>query len=204
MKPLIIGMFFVLASACGDVNVNTVTRPSPAGISFRGHVFDFATSIAVPNAAIDMHDLNSGMPIIPSVITDANGLFATTSTRFGFFSIRVDGTPIGVASAHGIQNRGDFYITRRPCISRYGVVSDARTLRPVPGATVMLNTGSARTGPDGWYRIDFGCSGGSIGFTTGHMRVTHPRYAQGQFPVGPGLRGVERFDVDLQPISSSR
>ena len=201
MKPLVIGAFIVLASACDDAN--TATRPSPTGIAFRGQLFDFQTAVVVPNAAIDMSDLNSGMPIIPPVITDSNGLFATTATRLGRFSIRVDGAPAGIASAHGIQNRGDFYITRRPCIARYGVVSDARTLRPVPGAMVILNTGSARTGADGWYRIDFGCSGGSIGFNAGHMRVSHPRYTPGDFPVGP-VRGVERFDIDLQPMSSNR
>jgi hypothetical protein len=99
----------------------------------------------------------------------------------------------------GSGYRGDLLVRGGTCISRYGTLADARTLRPVGGATVSLGGQTAISEPDGWYRIDLGCpSTGTIGFNTTFMRVSHPNYAMREQVVGRGIQRVSRLDVDLE------
>jgi hypothetical protein len=99
----------------------------------------------------------------------------------------------------GSGYRGDLLVRGGTCISRYGTLADARTLRPVGGATVSLGGQTAISEPDGWYRIDLGCpSTETIGFNTTFMRVSHPNYAMREQVVGRGIQRVSRLDVDLE------
>jgi hypothetical protein len=62
---------------------------------------------------------------------------------------------------------------------------------------VTVTGGRAVTDAGGWYRIDLGCTG-PIGLGTTVLIVLHPSYLQGVRPVGRGISGVQRLDVDLE------
>ena len=130
--------------------------------------------------------------------TDSSGSYALTVPSVGFFDISVDGSSIGAGRVTGGAYRGDLLVDRGTCISRYGSLADARTLRPVAGATVALGAATAVSGADGWYRLDFGCPAMSFPGGTTFMSVTHQDYAPRQQVVGRGVQGVSRLDVDLE------
>ncbi|OLC42250.1 MAG: hypothetical protein AUH43_23075 [Acidobacteria bacterium 13_1_40CM_65_14] len=98
----------------------------------------------------------------------------------------------------GSAYRGDFLVRAGTCVSRYGTLVDARTLRPVAGATVSLTGSKTTSGADGWYRIDLGCpTSNPVGGTT-EMTVEHPSYVPRSVIVGRGVVGVTRRDLDLE------
>jgi hypothetical protein len=95
--------------------------------------------------------------------------------------------------------RGDLFVRPGTCVTRYGIVADNETLRPVANATVTLLASSAITAIDGWYRIDFGCPANSwVGANTTFMSVTHPNYVDGSVGVGRGVYSLQRIDVWLK------
>jgi SAM-dependent methyltransferase len=112
---------------------------------------------------------------------------------------------VGTGRVKGSTYHGDLLIDSGTCVSRYGTLADARTLRPVAGATVSVGSGTAVTlgttvsGPNGWYRVDLGCpTNGLIGFNTTFLYVAHPNYASRDQVVGRGVHGVRRLDLDLE------
>jgi hypothetical protein len=101
----------------------------------------------------------------------------------------------------GPTYRADFLVRPGTCVSRYGTLADARTLRPIAGATVSLSLGggSVISETDGWYRIDLGCpTSGQVGFNTTVIYVSHPNYVDQSQVVGRGVAGVTRLDFELQ------
>ena len=105
---------------------------------------------------------------------------------------------MGTVWITGRAYRGDLLLDSGTCVSRYGTLTDVRTLRPVTGATVSLGGGTAISGADGWYRIDLGCPQTNLPGGTTFMHVTHPNYVPRQQVVGRGIQGVRRLDLDLE------
>lgn len=187
----------VLALAAGGCGGQGTTGPSSTGVSVSGDVLAFSTEAGVPGAVVQFRgDATAGETL---ATTDASGRYALSLPAAGSFTILVDGQYAGVGRVTGSRYRGDLFIRGGTCISRYGTLADARTLRPVGGATVSMGAGTTISEPDGWYRIDLGCPAtGSIGFNTTFMTVTHPNYAKRDQVVGRGIAGVSRMDLDLE------
>ena len=129
--------------------------------------------------------------------TDASGSYAI-SVPLGPATASVGEVFVGTVRVTGRADRGDLFLDSGTCISRYGAVIDAGTLRPVAGATVSLGGATSISGTDGWYRIDLGCPEANLPGGTTFMRVTHPNYAPRDQVVGRGIQGVRRVDLDLE------
>ena len=185
----------VLALGAGGCDGQATTGPSSTGILVGGEVLAFRTQAGVPGAVVQFRD---GTAAELLATTDASGHYALSLSAAGSFTILVDGQYVGVGRVTGSRYRGDLLIRGGTCISRYGTLADARTLRPVGGATVSMGAETTSSEPDGWYRIDLGCPAtGTIGFNTTFMTVTHPNYAKREQVVGRGISGVSRIDLDL-------
>jgi hypothetical protein len=157
---------------------------------------DFSPQTGVSGAAVQF----GGNSLLGSfsATTDANGFYVMSVPILDPLTVSVDGAYAGTALVNGPQYRGDLLIDRGTCISRYGTLFDARTLRPVAGATVTLVGRTTLSGSDGWYRIDVGCPPmPQPGGNTTDLNVTHPNYTPRSAPVGRGVRGVSRLDLDL-------
>jgi hypothetical protein len=187
--------------ACGSP-----TSPTPPNGPFTVHgtVVDFATGGPVAGARLQFSVGSAAS--IREAVSDANGRYSlgldhVAGTIADAYTIAIDGLQVGEGQIAGAWWRGDLVAHGEGCVSRYGVVLDNTTGRPVTGATVTVGAGQAVTDRDGWYRIDLGCPpGGSIGFSTSFAQVTHPGYAQRQRVVGRGISSVVRLDIDLTPM----
>lgn len=164
--------------------------------SVRGRVTDFRTSAGVPSVVVQL----TGQSEDRRATTDASGAYVMPMPSIGVFTLVVDSRDAGRVRLTGSDYRGDLVIDSGPCISRYGTLADARTLKPIAGATVRLAGKTATSGPDGWYRIDLGCpSTGTLGFNTTILYVEHPNYMPRSMVVGRGVQRVHRLDLDLEP-----
>jgi hypothetical protein len=162
-----------------------------------GQVSDFRTQAGVPGALVQFH--GESQVGESRATTDASGHYVRSLPSVGSFTVSVDGDVVGIGRVTGPRYRGDLLIHGGTCVSRYGALSDSRTLRPVGGAIVSLGAGTAVSEPDGWYRVDLGCpSDGTIGYNTKLLYVSHPNYAPRQQVVGRGIQGVFRFDLALE------
>jgi hypothetical protein len=160
-------------------------------------VLNFVTNTGVPGATVAFGDVTA--------VTDAGGSYTLVVQRIGRYDdALVDGALIGQrVDVTGSAYRGDFLVRGGMCVSRYGTIADAGTLRPIVGATVRFNgpglSDSAVSGSDGWYRIDLGCpANGLVGFNTTEVVVSHPNYMDQSYPAGRGVSGVWRLDLELQ------
>ena len=174
----------------------TPTEPSPPAGPFQisGRVLTFTTAAALPNVAVSYTPDASG----PEVTTtaDAAGAYALTVSVAGANVVRVGGAVAGTAIVGARPFRGDLLVDQTNCRTRYGVVLDSRTLRPVSGATVTLPGVATMTDSGGWYRIDLGCEP-STSFSTTFLDVRHPSYQDLSQVVGRGVSAVLRLDVAL-------
>lgn len=165
---------------------------------FTGRVLEYVTQSPVAAAAVtytlDSPDGQSG----PSrATTNPDGVYVVTVPRTGVFTVTVDGAFAGTARVNGTAYRGDLFIRGGTCISRYGLIIDRRTLRPIGGASVMLVGRTVTTGSDGWYRIDIACPDIVFPGGTTIIVATHPDYQTRSQVVGRGVSGVTRLDLDL-------
>lgn len=184
----------LVACSCGH---RTSTGSTPSVVGIHGRVLDFRTGVGVPDAMVEFADqYQRGGGRAP---TDANGSYVMSVPGPGSYVVFVDGQRVGRSQVTETGYRGDLLVRGGTCVSRYGALSDARTLSPVAGATVTIFRQTAVSGRDGWYRLDLGCPAeGTIGFNTTFMSVTHPRYASLEQVVGRGVQGVERVDLQLE------
>jgi hypothetical protein len=198
-KLIIVFSLIVITCGCGDRQQPTAPmEPTTGPMSVRGRIVDFNSQTAVPGARVVFaHYAQSGaLTEDTSAISDANGAYVAQLAAPGTFLALVDGSFAGSARITGRAYHGELFVNGGPCVARYGTIADARTLRPVAGAAVVVGGGSAVTDVDGWYRIDLGCSG-SIGFNTAILTVAHTDYLTTARTVGRGISGVERLDIDL-------
>ena len=182
----------LLVLATIGCNGRTPSGPSGAGIS--GQVLDFASGAGVAGASVVFGE--------SSATTDAGGSYAIVALASGQYEPRVDGVSMGQTRVTGPGYRGDLLVHPGTCVSRYGTLADAATQRPVAGVTVRvvapgLNVATV-SGSDGWYRLDLGCpSSGLVGSNTTDLSVSHPNYIDRSQPVGRGVGGATRLDLDL-------
>jgi hypothetical protein len=193
MLNLAVVVLLVLAVGC-DRRLST--GPSSGGVSVSGRVLNFATNTGVSGATVAFGDVTT--------VTDAGGSYTLALAAIGLYEPLVDGASISSrVRVTGSTYRGDFLVRAGTCVSRYGTIADAGTLRPIVGATVRFNgpglSDSAVSGSDGWYRIDLGCpANGLVGFNTTFIVVSHPNYMDQSQGVGRGVFGVRRLDLELQ------
>ncbi len=187
----------VTLHACGDDGVPTA--PTPPLV--QGTVLDFQTQTPISGAIVRV----GSDPVADGAgtVTDANGRYSLPQPQYTgmFYYFAVNNSFAGRGYPAGTNYRGDLLVDTGTCVSRYGVVMDARTLRPIAGASVALFFGSTHTttSSDGWYRIDWGCpSSGTIGSNTIFLVASHPSYTSQQQILGRGIEGVQRLDFLLQ------
>ena len=183
--------------AYGCDESNSPTGPSATAVTFTGRIVDFVTQAPIAEAAVQ-YTLEPDQPGPSETTTSADGQYVLTVPRTGFYTVRVGGVFAGVARINGRAYRGDVFISRGTCISRYGLVIDGRTLQPVGGATVALTGRTTTTGADGWYRIDLGCPEVLQPGGTTEIAVAHPDYERRTQVVGRGVYDVLRLDLDLE------
>jgi hypothetical protein len=198
---VIIVALSVVGSACGS----SATAPTPNGpFVVVGHVFDFPTNAPVSGATVSFGDLESVtvLPADPRSITDGGGSYQLTLMP-GQYLLWADGTYRGVARVRSGINRTDVLVHDGGCAVRYGSIADGITGRPIAGATVSLVGVSATSGPDGTYRLDFGCRGPFAFSGTIFLSISRAGYQTGSIIMGRGenLIGALRQDVDLAPQS---
>jgi len=129
--------------------------------------------------------------------TDASGAF-TLIVQPGSYFVAIDGVFAGSVHVAPADARGDLLARWGTCVSRYGVIADSQTRRPVAGARVTLAGQTVISGGDGWYRIDLGCpANGLVGFNTTFITVSHADYGNTCQVVGRGVFGTSRFDLFL-------
>jgi hypothetical protein len=201
MRQLALAILIMLAVGCDKSPV----APTSTEVHVNGTVLDYATGIPIPGVTVTFDNSLSVPPEAPrrvTVVSDARGSYSA-SVPIGDYQAFVDGQWVGYLHLTSSPYRGDLLARWDTCVARYGFITDAQTHRPIAGASVTIGgsgSGSAVTGIDGWYRIEFGCpANGQIGFNTTVLNATHPSYAAGSATVGRGISGVSRIDVELQP-----
>lgn len=131
-----------------------------------------------------------------ATVTGASGSY-TLTIRPGSYLAQA-GNAFGSIHVMDAAPRADFLVNSGTCVSRYGMVADILTGRPVAGARIELGGRTAGSEADGWYRVDLGCpANGLFGFNTTFMYVSHPHYTDWRQVVGRGVGGVARLDVSL-------
>ena len=196
-KYVIVALAISTQGSCGGSD--SLTGPSDVAVTFSGRVVEYRTQLPAVAVAVMF-----GPPLLDSgfgpseTTTNADGGYVLTVPRTGLFTVSVNGVFAGMARVNGNVYRGDLFIQGGTCISRYGIVIDRDTLRPIQGATLSLAGATATTGADGWYRIDLGCPDVILPGGTTVINVTHPAYGSRSIVVGRGVAGVSRLDLDLQ------
>jgi hypothetical protein len=189
MRNLIAAVLVLLASGCGAQQ--GPTEPSDTTARISGRVVGFADGVGVAGVPVSFGDVTA--------VSDDAGTY-TVVLPIGRQEPVIDGVPAGRSYVIGSAYRGDFLVRSGTCVSRYGIVADARTLRPITAATVSLSGKNVASGSDGWYRIDLSCpANGLSGFNTTFISVSHRNYSDYSQVVGRGVYLVQRLDIVLQP-----
>jgi len=186
MRHFAVAILVLAAAACGSAPVG----PSSTMVAVHGRVTNFLDNNSVPGATVAFGDVTA--------MTDSSGSYSLTLPATGQFEPLVDGAWMGISRLTAPTYRGDFLVHGTGCVARYGIVSDVTTHHAIAGAVVAL-AGTTTTDADGWYRMDFGCpANGLFGFNTIGMTVSHPLYTDASQPVGRGIFGVSRLDVEMR------
>jgi hypothetical protein len=150
-------------------------------------VFDYMTGVGVANATVSF----SGA----TAVTDNTGAYSVAIPASGVFQPTIEGRVVGTSRISGPSYRGDFFVNPGICVGRYGTVTDAKTFRPIPGATVDLGGKQVLTGSDGWYRLDLGCpTNGLFPGLIGHRHDIHSYLAYEVHLDRTGGKGIAVFD----------
>jgi hypothetical protein len=200
---LIVVATLLVAPACEAPSQPTFVslaepRADLAPVRFSGRAVDYSTGAGVPNVPVEI-DTEVGQSLVPEAraTTDAVGSY-TLAIRPGSYLAAVNGVFAGLVHVTTGGSRGDFLARQGTCVSRYGVVADAQSRRPIAGVRVELSGQTATTDQEGWYRVDFGCpANGLFGFNTTLIFFSHPGYDRACAPAGRGVFGAERFDFFL-------
>jgi hypothetical protein len=201
-------ILLVVSAACEGRQTPTdptiTSRPrarEPLVVS--GRVVDFVTGVGVPNATVAFEEDTLG-GTTATAVADAGGAYALPLQDIGSYRQLVDGRFAGAGRVTGPGYRGDLLVHDGACVSRYGILADARTGRPVAGATLTLSGVNDTSGADGWYRLDLGCPADRLpeecppGGTTG-ISISHPDYgSRFQVTGRGGPCGVARLDIHLE------
>ena len=198
MKAIALLVLALGCAACGESS-NEVTGPTSSAVPIGGRVIQFFSRDTAAGATIEFRTTN-GSPVT-STTTDANGNYSATLPRGGEYLLFINGIARGNAYVGDTGYRGDLLVDDGRCVVRYGTITDPAG-RPLANALVSIGALSAVSAHDGWYSIEFGCAGsGTIGGTTVPMNVSLNGHASFGRVFGPGLAGVQRFDVALGKLT---
>jgi hypothetical protein len=191
MRQIVVACAIALAAGCDE----GPTGPT-VDVRISGRVLDFGTNAGVPSATVALGE--------STTVTSADGSYSLVIPYLGTFPAAVDSRAVGSTRVTGPGYRGDLIVYPAICVARYGTVTDARTLRPIKGATVELAGKRFVSEIDGWYRLDLGCSTNSplpglIGIGTTFIRISHPECVVLSRVAGKGVSGAYRTDYVLQP-----
>lgn len=184
-----------LATGCGGDSGPAGPSPAQGPFAVGGRVISFTSGAALSGATVSYEPEAGGAATVATA--DATGTYTLSMPTAGTFVVRVGGGLAGTVIVGPTPFRGDLLIDQTTCRTRYGEVVDARTLRPVTGATVTLPGATATTDASGWYRLDLGCDP-SPSFSTTFIDVRHPSYQDFTQVVGRGVSSVLRLDVALR------
>lgn len=221
VSAVLIGFIAVFQACSGDRNAapsaaTPVAMPTPGPTTpppappaptvtdgmIRGRVIDLLTQSPLPGATVELRT-DSATPGV-STVTDGDGRYALPQPAgpgpsSGWYHLAANNGPGGSANASSPWFSGDLIADATGCVSRYGMVLDARTLQPLSGVTLSYGN-SATTDVRGWYQLDWGCpASGSIRSSTAFLEASRLGYVTGQSMLGRGFSGVRRLDVLLQP-----
>lgn len=168
----------------------------------RGLVLDSQTGKPIAGAVVGFsRGLNDGAPY-ETTISDANGRYSLLQPPWRVndadYDFVVNGARVGFGYPLATNYRADLVIDRAQCISRYGVVLDAGTHRPIRDAVVRDgNVVAATTDKEGWYQLTWGCGVLQLGSGTRFSVMSHRDYESQNFAFGRGISGFYREDVLL-------
>lgn len=215
-RLLAVGIVVVTLYACGENRQPTAPTPPVATVPppnptppVVGTVFDFQTQKPISGAVVSLAtgvgvgDVPVG--VMEGAVTDANGRYSMPQPQYAgrSFLFYVNNAFVGLGYARAMNYRADLAVHNGPCVTRYGMVMDARTFRPIGGVRIidLSNRVRATTDGDGWYQVDWGCpTAGYVGFNTTWLTAMHPSYRSKQHASGRGTSKVYREDVLLDPL----
>jgi hypothetical protein len=192
----------ISAIACGE----TPARPTTEFYvpSYRregriaGRVLDYTTNVGVSNATVRLTGGNPRTaPPSMTTTTDAAGSYQLALPR-GTYLAEVQGVIAGGVNVTDVGSRGDLFVNGGVCDSRYGVITDLWTGRPIAGARIDL-VGPV-SGSDGWYHREYGCPR-PFDFGTKGIYFSHPEYTSVSRIIGAG-KGVSRLDVAMVRVGA--
>jgi hypothetical protein len=194
MRYIFIAVLLLPVASCGGAPLES-SPAAPGNLAptpgFSGQVQDFSTGAGVPGVTVAFGD--------SSVVTTAAGRYNIPITTIGTYYPTIDGQAVGMSHVTGESYRGDLFVRTGTCIARYGTVSDRALHNAISGVTLSLGGKTTLSGPDGWYRLDYGCPPeGWFGFNTIFIYASHPDYADTSVAVGRGIRSVLRLDIEMQ------
>jgi hypothetical protein len=191
-----LGAVAVLACvSCGSATPQS-SPAAPSGdlgdtLRVSGQVHDFSTGAGVAGVTVAFGDSSS--------VTNESGRYSIPLSETGTYYPTIDGRKVGTTHVTGASYRGDFLAQTGTCVSRYGTVSDAASHKPISGVMLSLGGKITGSGPDGWYRVDFGCPPeGWVGFNTIFIYLSHADYMDTSQIVGRGIAGALRLDIEMQ------
>jgi hypothetical protein len=193
------------AVACGSDHAPTAPTITDFGqavphgdrVDVSGRIIDFSSAVAVSGAAIVFARLFQDPSDGYRSTADASGIYRLTVAS-GDYLVYVDGVRAAGFRVHTTPFRGDVLVRPGNCVAFYGIVTEARTRRPLGGVEVSLLRSVATSDASGWYRLDLGC-GHQFG---GTVFMTFRRDGYRDYVIGgrsEGFQAAMRFDAAMQP-----
>ena len=173
----------VLVTACSDSSrpmAPTAPTPQPPTSKIvAGRVIDLQSSQAVPGVQLAWQAVGSS--VVTQTTTSAEGIYRVELPVADAYRVSGGTSISGVVRVPGVFLLSDFLINTGGCPTWYGVVTDARTGLPVPGATVGWFGVQSTTSTLGEYRLIQPCRqptppGVIPLFGTTALGVSHPAY----------------------------
>ena len=159
-----------------------------------GRVLDFTTDSPIAGATVVFRTFDSGDE--HRAVADAGGVY-NLAVPPDVYLVYIDGDLATALAARLPSTRAHVYARAEGCSAIYGVVGESRSGEPIQGVIVESGGVATMTGPDGWYRLDYGC-GVSAGFGTMVASFTKAGYDAVTRVVGRGLpQGARRIDVGI-------
>ena len=189
----VLSLLLVVAIGCDE----SPTGPTTGDVTFGGVVVDYITQSPVVGATVIVSRDHDFLGDTVQTVTDASGRYSLTVAGTGPYSVRAGSSATGSIVVNGLQFRGDLFTHGGTCRARYGIVVDARTLRPIQDALVTLAAQTVRSAADGWYRVDLDCPPAHIFGNTTLIYATKSGYQQSQRIVGRGVQLVARQDIAM-------
>jgi len=131
------------------------TSPGPAApagplqIHVTGRVIDFQTGLGAADRELQWTGTS-----VDRTITGSDGRYKILLSPADHYGVDVGASNVIVPGTGYVT---DFYVNEGYCRIWYGVVFDASTRRPVADARVYHMGANSLTGPDGVFRVEFGC-----------------------------------------------